>query len=558
MNNTPILERNLLALSSKDSRLSYAVGKSEPSEKVTFLTSKNGEQVPALRGNDRYQPLHSLFNAAREGNKIAKSYKHEGYIIFLGFGAGYHILPFLESKLVSHILIIDKDTSLFRSVLETIDLRKIILDPRVNFLIDADTKEIEEYFYRTYIPALCGDLQTVSLSSRLRSDSTYFEYMVNHLKECISSVSDDYTVQSYFGKKWFVNTLANLQAAQESTATLRPIRKALITGAGPSLELQVDTLKQQRSSGFLIATDTSFPALVEYGIKPDLVISIDCQQISYLHFLLGFPRDIPLILDLASPPDLTRLSDKLIFFTSGHPFSQYVNSHWRQFPYIDTSGGNVSHAAISLADALGAQEIHLFGTDFSFPEGKSYARGTYIYPFFRMKETRFDPVEDQFFSFILRNSHIIKDSIDGAIRYSTKPMISYKTRLEQSLAHLSSKIIPASGKGLPLNVQHEAAPLTKNKTITILFSAGKPSSSWYEFLQKYAIALSNLAPPEEPIAKYLADIDQYEWELWLTLLPTAATFRREQQDNMISGSTILHQVHEWSLTILDHYLHDSE
>ena len=200
-------------------------------------------------------------------------------------------------------------------------------------------------------------------------ESEYFSGIRNGIMEFLQLLSADFFVQSHFGKRWFINTLSNLKKAQSAKNTLPPIRRALITGAGPSLEVQLPTLIKYKQDSFLIATDTSLPFLLKHNLIPDLVISIDCQHISYHHFMAGFPKDIPLVLDLASPSFLTKQTDNIIFFTSGHPFSQFVNKNLRSYPYIDTSGGNVSHAAISLADKLGAKEIILFGVDFSYPQG---------------------------------------------------------------------------------------------------------------------------------------------------------------------------------------------
>ncbi len=558
MSDKTLLERNLLALSSKNSLLSYKIGKARTSPSIKVASARNGSSVPIVIKNGRNYPLHSMVNPEREGMKIASLYRQEGYIVFLGFGSGYHIIPFLESPSITHLLIIDKDESIFRSILQKFDLRRLILDPRSYFLISEEPKTIEEHFYSSYIPAVSGDLQTINLRPRIQTESEYFDEIIGLLKECISSVSDDYTVQSYFGKKWYINTLSNLPAAQTTATTLPPIRRALITGAGPSLENQIPKIKEFHESGFLIATDTSFPALKSNGVKPDIVISIDCQQISYMHFLSGFPADIPLVLDLASPPDLTKLTDKLFFFTSGHPLSQYVNTNWRQFPYIDTSGGNVSHAALSLANGLGASEIYLFGMDFSYPEGKSYAVGTYIYPFFRVRENRYQPIENLFFSFLLRNSNIVKENVGSVIRYSTKPMISYKKRLEQSLSRYSAEIHQASGNGLPLQIVRKGKSQHDNERISTLFSAGKPRSHWKTFLQEYIDQLKQLKPLEEPISQYFEGLSPREKDLWVTLFPAAAAFQRGCKGEEKKGAEILRDVYFWSMTVLHHYLQDYE
>ncbi len=409
MTETRILDRNLLALSSRDPELSARLS-SEPSDKsIRFIRAKSSHTVPSLLREGRLITLHSRFDPVKEGLRYLDAARGAGYLVFLGLGAGYHIEPFLKSGDVANILVIEKGMGMVRSVLEEIDMRALLMDPRVKILIDADFADIKRTILSDYRPALAGNLKTIDLKARVAVEQSYFEGVVDALRSVINRVADDYTVQSQFGKKWFVNTLANLSKAENSSQTLRPVRRILITGAGPSLERQIDKLVQMKTDGFLVASDTSLPFLLAHEIMPDLVVSIDCQQVSYHHFLSGYPAHVPLMLDLASPHVLTSFTDKLIFFSSGHPFSQYLTSHWRRLPVIDTSGGNVSHAALSLAGLLRPDEIYLFGVDFSFPEGKSYARGTYIYPLFRSQEQRTLPLETSFFSFLRRNERMIRD-----------------------------------------------------------------------------------------------------------------------------------------------------
>ena len=550
MTGVNFLERNLLALSSHNTRLSFQVGTSEKSPDLEIITSRSGHTVPVFRHGNRKLPLHSTFDPMREGKRYAQMFPTGGFLVFLGFGAGYHILPFLDRNDVSNIIIIDKDIEMFKTVLEVVDLRSLCLDRRVTFLIDYTTGQIQDHILSNYFPAVCGDLQTLHLRSRLQIEKDYFTDVMTVIRQTINTISDDYTVQAHFGKKWYKNTILNLPRAQLATTTLSPVKKAIVTGAGPSLETQISRIRDERSSSCLIATDTSLPALLTYDIKPDLVISIDCQHISYHHFLSGYPRDIPLVLDLASPPGLTRLTEKLVFFTSGHPFSRYVNANWRKFPFIDTSGGNVSHAAVSLADSLGAHEITLFGADFSFPEGKSYSRGTYIYPYFRIKEFRNLPLESQFFSFLLRNQNIEKQYDHDMIRYTTKPMISYKERLESAAASLSGRIIHSPGKGVSLNFPCKTPIRSYTKPFASLFAAGSPKSDWRVFLDQYNRQLNNLPEPSEPFTSYFYDLEARERDLWTTLFPAVAAFKQEHGNKNI-GIELLKQVKKWSSGLLE-------
>lgn len=556
MSDSSLLNVNLLALSSSQPDLAVKLGKESSSSDLRIKTSRTGLPVPVLQHENREYSLHSTIDPRREGERFYHTAPNGGYLVFLGFGAGYHISPFLKRNDVSRIVVIDFDAALFKALLNSIDLRDFFLDQRVRFLIDPTLEEINREMLGNYLPAVSGNLQVLQLRSRVHMQREKFTETQKHIQGIIKAVSEDYSVQSYFGKRWFVNSVRNLHVAETSTTTLPPIRKALITAAGPSLEDQLPELKQQLSQATLIATDTSLPFLLKNDIVPDMVVSIDCQHITYHHFMAGYPENVPLVLDLASPNHLTTKTDRLVFFTSGHPFSKYVNSVWRRFPYIDTSGGNVSHAAVSLAEALGAQKILLFGADFSFPEGKSYTRGTYLYPFFQTDSARTQPLEHHFFSFLLRNENIIKVKQGGYIRYTTSPMISYKERLEQASARLAAELISVPGKGEILNPAHEKVALTRSGVIGTLFSAGAPAVSWREFIRAYSRSVGALPLPHESLSDYRSSISKEQNDIVTTLLPAAAAIRREQELQGIgkAGPEILQDVIKWTRSTIEAYL----
>jgi hypothetical protein len=552
------LNVNMLALSSTQPLLSVKLGRIEASERLFIQESRTGLPVPVIEREGRHFRLHSSIDPEREGRRFYSSAPYGGYLVFLGFGAGYHILPFLERSDVSGITIIEYDAAVFKSLLMKMDCRKFILDRRVRFLVDPEPREILRDMLDNYLPAVSGNLHLLQLRSRVQLDDEIFNIARKKINEVIQSISEDYSVQSYFGKRWFINSLENLKVAQDSTTTLRPVRKALITAAGPSLEEQLPLLREQRREGTLIATDTSLPFLLKKDIVPDMVVSIDCQHITYHHFMSGYPEGVPLVLDLASPNHLTRQAEKLVFFTSGHPFSRYVNSNWRRFPYIDTSGGNVGHAAVSLAETLGAQSIHLFGADFSFPEGKSYARETYLYPYFHTRSGRISGLENHFFSFLLKNKTIIKIKEDDYIRYTTRPMISYKERLEEAIKKLNSAVVQIPGKGEYIEAYPGKQEGRRSSIIGTLFSAGAVEKPWYEFLQNYRNLLEKLPPPGESLSDYRLQLTKEQQDIMTTLFPASAAIRREQElrDIHKGGATILSDVIEWSVRMIDTQLND--
>ncbi|MBI9103429.1 MAG: motility associated factor glycosyltransferase family protein [Spirochaetales bacterium] len=550
---TELLNRNLLALSSRESRLSSLLSQAESSPDVFFQDARNGDPIPVIKKDGRDFPLHSTFNPIKEAAKFAAEYPTGGYIIFLGFGCGYQIEPFLKRENVNNILIIDSNIGYLKAQLKSRDLRKIILDPRVHFLIDSSAEEVKDYVLSHCFPILTGDIQVIPLRSRINLDNQYFSTIFQTVKKTLESLADDFTVQTSFGKKWFVNTLKNLKIAETATAILTPISRALVTAAGPSLESDLENI--DLSNTCLIATDTSYPALVKRGIKPDMVISIDCQHVSYHHFMSGYDPSIPLILDLASPPGLSRLSNSPLFFTSGHPYSIYINRYWRSFPFIDTSGGNVTHAAISLAEHLGAREIDIIGADFCYPSGKSYARGTYIYPHFNSLSDRVHQGEYLFYDFVFKNKQMGEKKIEGETVYQTYTLNEYRNRLTASFIDKNFSVRNLSPYSEPGD--RITRPLETGRSVsktTQFFGSGPADCSWKEFLSLYYARLIALPTPTSPLAGYFEQISPDNRALWLTLFPAAAAIRKQYSKQIIGTSDILKMAYTWSIDTIKRYL----
>lgn len=545
MANNALFERNLLALGTRDKQLSSRCAYCKKNEGYHFIESRTGRKVPAVEKEGRITPLHSRFDPEKEGLRFPGIYSSRGFLIFFGFGGAYHIAPFLHDNSVEKILIIEKDLCFFTHVLREMDLTELLLDTRISFLIEEDIETIRNSILTGYLPILTGDIQSIILRPAVQLDEDYFNNVAEMIHDVLEQVGDDFTVQTRFGKKWFRNTVANLEKAEKAAFKIGSIDKAMITAAGPSLDENIENIRNMKKQIFLIATDTSLPALLHRGIKPDLVISIDCQDISYNHFMQGYPGDVPLLLDLASPGRLNRFTENRLYFSSGHPFSLYVNRHFRRFPQIDTSGGNVTYAALSLAVSLGAREIFVAGADFSYPKGKSYAMETYLYPWFRNLESRFSSLESSFFSFMMHNNSMIRDDSDGFIRYISKPMIGYRRLFEAAASAVDARVKPMKGSGCALKIENEE--ISSFPSIRPVFSAGTSEGTSKDFLSLYLEKLKKIPVPESPLWRYVDNLCDDEWELITTILPAAAEFNRKGNDREMSLKSAL----AWTIATLE-------
>ncbi len=528
-----IFRRNLLALSSRDPILAERLDAAAPDPRLALKSARSGDPVPVYRIGEREAAFHSLMDPRREAERLAAAHKAGGFIVALGLGAGYGLAPYLASPATTSIIAIEYSAPLLRATLESFDLSEFFLDPRFSLVLDPSPEELEARLLEAYVPPLAGDLRSVPLRGRVALDSEPFARAADSVRSVLERISDDYSVQAFFGKLWFRNAARNIFAAERPSSPLAPIRRAIVTAAGPSLEDAFAAIERERAEGArLIATDTSLPALLGAGIVPDAVVSIDCQAISYYHFMKGLPAGTPLVLDLASPNRLARLKENARFFSSGHPFCAYISSHFRRFPALDTSGGNVTHAALSLAEALGAESALLVGADFSYPEGKSYARGTYIYDYFALRAGRLSPTESHFAGFVFRNASVFRERDRDAsgreyVRFVTKPLVAYREHLERFALHSALEVRPLRGRGVELRIPAGRARRPRERTV---FAPGPAAMSAEAFLERYAAELRALPSPAEPLSAYLRALSPRERDLWTTLLPSASALQRTARE----------------------------
>lgn len=546
-----ILQRNLLAVSAGDPGLADRISKARPDPDLTLETARTGVPIPVLRREAGTIALHSRMDPEREAERLAGAYPGGGFIVFLGLGAGYGIRPFLDRPTTGGVLVVEYSLGILRAILEQFDLAPLLSDRRVRLLVDPDEPTLERAIFEAYIPILNGDLAAVPLRSRVDADPARFSEAVEAVRRVISRVSDDYSVQAFFGRRWFSNTIRNLYAAEKTVRPLTPVREAIVTAAGPSLDEQAPDLEKARAGKYLIATDTSLGALLARRIIPDAVVSIDCQHISYYHFLNPVPGEVPLVLDLASPPSVARRARRVHFFSSGHPFCRFVSAHFRPFPSLDTSGGNVTHAAVSLADALGARRIFLYGADFSYPAGASYARGTYIHRYFQIRSGRMSPQEGLFASFLYRNLQVDRETDpDGKFRYVTKPLQAYRQRLESFASTLEAELVPVRGAGVAIRVGRPAQGSPSRSSRLTLFAPGRSTCTAREFLEGYRDGLLKLSELTPPSALTLRNLSPEEQDLWTTLLPAAAALRRGMGETRITPAELMERTRVWALEIV--------
>jgi hypothetical protein len=531
MDNQSIFKRNILALSERNPQLSSRLSEARmTNDHYRFIESKTGEIVPVLTDKSGASfPLHSTVDPKREARRLAAAeldgWNEDGFVVFLGLGGGFAQEAALE-KGSAFILVIDFSIESVAELFRSINYANLLKSPRFALLADPADEEIKNFILEHYQPALSGGVRTIPIRARIQADKAKFDSAALAVNEAVKDAAADYGVQAHFGIRWFSNIIRNIKAAEALEKSIPPVKEAAIIAAGPSLDTQISALAELQSRNvFIISSDTALPALLNHGITPGAAVSIDCQHISYYHFLGRNMRDIPLFLDIASPPLLSRLPSSPVFFCGGHPLALYISQYWRPFPLLDTSGGNVTYACLSLAESLGAKRVRLFGADFAYISSRTYARGTYIYPFFDKKQTRLSPLESQSSAFLYRNPFLPHEAnLPGLVKaeyYETGQLRFYRQKLEEKAGKMDAHITIAEGQGAPVKLPRKIPSAGRDKAPPP-FTAGKAKMSGNEFLEQYKNKIAALPAAG---ADNFQGLNPENRQVLTTLLPLAAALK---------------------------------
>jgi hypothetical protein len=521
-------DRNMLCLSKYDNNLHEQLSRSTlNSNNYSFIEGKNKKEIPAfVDKTGKAHTLHSLMSPEREAEKIIATLQDEGFIIILGLGGGYLAEAALKTTSVQKLLVIDFDIDGIAELLCSKDYITLFSDPRFTLLVDAEPEAIEAAVTTAYLPCIHNGIRVIPLRARCDFDTGHFFPASDAIRRAIEKVSVDYSVQAYFGRRWFSNVIHNIFALEKQFGIIAPESRIAICAAGPSLDHQLQRLKSKAESVYIISTDTAIGTLLNAGIKPDAVVSIDCQHISYLHFLGHDIQDIPLFLDLASPPLLYSRTASTVFFSGGHPLGNYISAFFKKIPFIDTSGANVTYAALSLAEKLGAKQVEIYGADFSYPCGNAYTKGAFFYPYLTMRQTRFEPATAQLYNFLFKNKTLRRLQNEHSYYYETRALAMYRKNLEKKGRTTTCGIDIVPGYGAPVNITRNISGGITDRKMIELFSSGKSTMSAAEFLYDYRQKIKELPPLNESRGDYMAELSDFGKNIFTTILPAAAAIKR--------------------------------
>ncbi len=185
-----------------------------------------------------------------------------------------------------------------------------------------------------------------------------------------------------FNELWKQNFRSNQNAIQRNPGVSSLKNKfknlpAIVVGAGPSLDKNIQLLCQAKDKAVIIASDAALKPLMAHGIVPSFVACLD-PQADIAKFLKGVPtRGMTLIApSIVHPQVLDLWEGGVVFYSKFAPDIPTLTEIQKQAPKIGhlTPGGTVLSIAYDLAFQMGTNPILFVGQDLSYPRKKTHSR----------------------------------------------------------------------------------------------------------------------------------------------------------------------------------------
>ncbi|GGM35413.1 hypothetical protein GCM10011351_21870 [Paraliobacillus quinghaiensis] len=408
------------------------------------------------------------------------NYSKNGLYFILGLSDVKSIVTiFNNATKGSAILCIEPNPEMFHFIISNYDLTELF--SRKNFyLLVTDYESIPEYFG--------GFLTKKSLITKTSNlqfyTSHYLEYyeklkvlqlqksFIDIIKTELFSLGNSTRdtlqglLQNLLNLKTFCKTMSVNKIKNQYSSL--PV---VIVSAGPSLEKNINHLKEiPRENILIFAVDTSLVKLLDIGITPDAVFSIErvVQVYDYFYKDIKIPKDTVFVGPLVVYPKIIEqfTEDRMIIpLRENDAVNTWLNTLVLGESEQISMGASVAHLAFSFARYIGCNPIIFIGQDLAYgTDGLTHSKGT-VYDKDKIPHRK----QEEFF-------------VDGYFEQDVKTTRTWKhftNWFEKEFYNTEQLIINATEGGA--KIRHSEQMTLRN---ALRKYASKPITPIYQFVDK--------------------------------------------------------------------------
>ena len=383
------LERNLQALKRSSPLAAEAIQRADPSPNVEIVPAgRAGEVSGTCAGVWLASPRHPAAEADRLAETIDPS--AVGAVVILGFGVGRHVRAIAQRcKGRCLVAVFEPDAALLRAVFERVDHARWIERSNLLILTDPEDDAAMASGLRGGEAMLAMGVKIVAhppSRARLGDASTRFcETFTRALAATRTTVVTTLIQSQTTCRNYLRNARSYL--AHPGIADLADRcagAPAVTVAAGPSLARNLELLKTPglRDRCVIIAAQTVLKQMLELGVRPHFVTSLDFHEISarfYEGLTAADVADTTLVVEPKANAATVRAYPGAIRMPGEHTLDLLLGADLVGAHGPIRAGATVAHLSYYLARHMGCDPVILIGQDLGFTDGLYYADGAAIH-----------------------------------------------------------------------------------------------------------------------------------------------------------------------------------
>lgn len=488
-------EKNMEFLKEKDPDFAEKLAefKCEKTEKVAIVDGKFGYPVVIYEKDGKSYQLSSPYDG--EGTCEDKwieqfsDWDIDGYLLCFGMARLSFNVRFREEFPEYLQFIYEPSFAVFKAIMEYMDL---------SFLKEEDilvVGGINDDMWRSSVYALTNS-ETILATKYLcvpnyeRLFSEEYKEYGESLKKISESRMMDTGVWVRFSKELTRNLRDNIKELLRGYDLYSLIedfpegKPGILVSAGPSLNNNIDELKNAVGKALIVATDTAIKPLLNHGIRPNAFVTVDPSK-PLLLFDKEEARSIPLIcMENGNAQVIEKQKGKIFFSLTWEGMGRTLYERFgKEMPFLET-GGSVANNAFSFLRDCGCDPIIFVGQDLAYTNKKSHADGTF--------QDKMQDVNTE------ESKYIEVEDIYGNTTYTTADFKHYLEWFEGKIEALENvKAIDATEGGAKI---HGAELMTLRDAIATYCTEEFDSDKYFE----EAPAVFN-AEERKEVEEYLLD-----------------------------------------------------
>ena len=339
----------------------------------------------------RYMYENPLKDIEEQLDSFEKEYSRYGSLFIYGLGNGVLLKGILGNLAHSTTVVFEPEIEIIYIVLHLIDFSKELFSSRLviasselftptHYYAISQMKDVLNHarVYNLYINCSFYDTYHADMSKINENITSVF---MHRLKE-IGNDSTDALIGINYTTAHIPDMIESIPLKNIIKERAKKTKTAIIVSTGPSLNKQLELLKQVQNHATIISVDSSYPILKAHGIKPDYVTSIERVEWTSEFFNSEpseFDKDIIfLTATLTHPITVKYLKGRNVAYIL-RPLPYELGFEDNDFGYI-ASGPSAAHLSFDIAVVLEHERIIFIGQDLAYGEGRSSHAGGHVLP----------------------------------------------------------------------------------------------------------------------------------------------------------------------------------